>query len=67
MTQTVTSRRADTGLPDVANDTAFSDDTYFDDGTVFADNVGSVLAGRHGPINMRPRLKGRALMRVFGE
>lgn len=67
MARTITSRRADTGLPDVANDFAFDDNTYFDDGTVFEDNAGSVLAGHHDTIRMRPRLRGRLLQRIFGE
>lgn len=54
MTLPVTSRRADVGLPDVANDWAFLDDllgdargqgTYFDDGFTWEDHAGSVLAG----------------------
>lgn len=72
MARTITSRRADLGLPDVANDFAYDDPelghgTYFDDGTTWTDAVGSVLAGAHDTIRMRPRLKGRMLMRVFGE
>lgn len=72
MTARVTSRRADTGLPEVANDYAFDDPllgrgTYFDDGYTWTDAAGSVLAGAHDEIKMRPRLKGRALRHAFGE
>lgn len=72
MAQRVTSRRADVGIPDVANDFAYDDDllghgTYFDDGMTWTDAAGSVLAGRHEEIRMRPRLSGRALRHAFGE
>lgn len=73
MTHRVTSRRADVGLPDVANDWAYLDDlggdahgqgTYFDDGTTWEDAAGSVLAGQQ-PLPVR--LRGRALRHAFGE
>lgn len=73
MTQRVTSRRADVGLPDVANDWSYLDDlngdargqgTYFDDGTTWTDHAGSVLAGQQPLVT---RLRGRALRWAFGE
>lgn len=74
MTTVVTSRRADTGLPDVANDWAYSDDTYFDDGFTWTDHAGSVLAGtaplyeRYGRIYEPGRGQGyeRPGMRGYG-
>lgn len=72
MTQRVTSRRADVGLPDVANDFAYDDPTppgygtYFDDGFTWVDAAGSVLAGQQ-PLEVRPRFRGYALRHAFGE
>src|SRR5262245_38377524 len=47
----ISSRRADVGLPDVANDYAYDDHllghgTYWDDGTTWEDAAGSSLAAR---------------------
>lgn len=69
MTGRITSRRADVGLPDVANDFAYDDDvlghgTYFDDGTTWTDAAGSVLAGQQP---LPTRLDKRQLRHAFGE
>lgn len=70
MTRVISSRRADTGLPDVMNDFAYDDPTppgygtYFDDGTTWEDAAGSVLAGE---TPLPTRLAGRALRHAFGE
>ena len=73
MTVQITSRRADTGLPDVMNDYAYDDPvlgygTYFDDGFSWTDAAGSTLAGSQddGPIR-RGRLGGRGLKWAYGE
>jgi hypothetical protein len=44
MAAQISSRRADTGLPDILNHWAFDDNTYWDDGTTFEQFKGSVLA-----------------------
>ncbi len=70
MTQAVSSRRADVGLPDVANDFAYDDPrppgygTYFNDGFTWEDAAGSVLEGTSP---LPTRLAGRALRHAFGE
>ena len=71
MSQPISSRRADVGLPDVANDWAYLDPefgpgrgTYFDDGFTWTDAAGSVLSGTQ-PLEIR--LSGRALRHAFGE
>lgn len=69
MTRQISSRRADFGLPDVANDFAYADGpdgagTYFNDGTTWRDAAGSVLAGDQP---LPTRLGGRALRHAFGE
>lgn len=75
MSRTISSRRADTGLPDVANDFAYDDPllghgTYFDDGTTWTDAAGSVLAGKmpleEGPTGLSPRGR-RRMWAALGE
>jgi hypothetical protein len=60
----ITSRRADTGLPDVRNHFRCSDGTYYADGMTTADMRGSVLAGDMFDVL---RASGDDLRRVFNE
>ena len=52
----ITSRRAGTGLPDVANGCRCDDFTYYDDGTTTDDLAGSTLSGQQTmPVRKKKR------------